>query len=407
MAYQGSVTAIRGSKATNPAIQIIPNVSDRIFQKGAAELGFLRLLPKLKKRSVTDVKFDMLTDARLPYTATTNGGTLTSGTTTLTMADTTHMRPWEVWENELTKEHVFILTQPTSTTVTCVRGYGTTAAAAITDGQRWRNLGVAMSDGSVAPESRQTIVGSFTNYCQWFSTRVALTEQHDATGLYGMDEYQRQSKMTMFDFKRKIANAFYFGEPLLDVDNDSPKDSSLVNSRTTTGGLEYNIGIEDASSGTIILDAGGVLTQDLLWSFIEQVNLNDPEWMADGELGKILFSSSKVVKAFTKWKLPTIQTSVAEKTFGSNVTSYQSPFGKISVVYDLLLEGTEYGDYAFLINPKYLEYVYLNGKDMRVKTNIQDPDSHTREDEIYGCIGLGFNGPRGAHGMIKNAALAG
>lgn len=405
MATVSGTTATRGAQATNPSIQIIPNVSDRIFQAGAAELGFLRLLRKLKKRSVTDVSFTNLTDARLDYTVIIDGA-LNSSVTTAVFDSTSVMRPWDVWMDESTKEHFFISSVDSSTNCTVIRAHGTTAAAAVADNQRWRKIALAMSDGSAAPESRQTVVGSLINYTQWVSNVIDLTEQQGVTGLYGGKEKPRQTKMTMFDFQRSLANMMYFGEPLLDIDNSSPLDSALVNSRTTSGGLEYFIN-NDSDSSNIILDAGGILTQDLLWDWIGAVNKNDPSFQADGELGKVLLASAKVVKIINKWNLNHIQTDVATKTFGSNVATYKSPFGILNVVYDLLLEGDEYGDYAFLVNPANLDYVFLNGKDMAVKTNIQLPNVHTESDEIYGCIGLGFNGPVSANGMLKNAAIAG
>jgi hypothetical protein len=223
------------------------------------------------------------------------------------------------------------------------------------------------------------------------------------TKRYGMAEPERQKKNTTDDFVITAESMMLFGEPLFDADDASPIDGTLVSSRATSAGILYEIDTNAAAN--VLNPAGGVLTQDDFWDLMADVVRDAPENNADGKISYMILSSEKLINIFNKWQLQFVQTGF-DKEFGPNLGVYQTPHGKVEIMKHPLLKGDEYDDYGIIVNKKYLRYAYMEGMDMKIKLNVQLPDSHTRKDEIYGVMGLKTYLPE-LFGYVKNAIYAG
>jgi hypothetical protein len=396
---QGSMSA-RGT-AGDLALRIVPEVSDEIIWLGAPIAPLLRLSRIGGKESVHDAEYSVIEDARLPRITLTNAGNLGTTDTTLTFDNANYMRPSDVWQNTRTGEQVFVASN-TATTAVVVRGYGTVAGTAILDNDEWMKMGVALSHGAAAVASRQTRPTSRVNYTQTFSATTDVTEQNTHIRRYGMPEQDRQKKNTMDDFLLQIEHAFKFQQPLKELDNDSPKDTSLTHERYLTGGFKYWV---DTDAAANVLDAGGTLSQDDFWDWMRTVTTDAPGDQSDGKIDYMLLASGPLVSILNKWQLQAVNPTGFSKEFGPNLSTYQTPFGKMEIMYDKTFKGTEYFNYGYLINRKYVGYRFLEGMDMKIKKNIQDPDTHQMKDEIYGTIGFYLTLPS-VHGYVKNADLA-
>ena len=384
------------------AQRIVDNIDDRITWLGAPIAPFLRLSRMGGKESEHNQKFSVLEDQRLPRITRTNAGTLTSGATTLTFDNANYMRPNDVWFNSRMKERILISSN-TATTAVVVRGYGTTAAAALLDNDEWIKIGVAIPETGSAVASRQTKVRTRERYCQFFSGTMDYSEISTHTKRYGMAEPERQRKNTSDDFVLSIESGFIFGEPLFDADDASPIDTALVSTRATCAGILYEI--DTNASANVLNPSGGVLTQDDFWDWMADVVRDAPEDNKDGKITYMLAAGEKLINILNKWQLQFVQVGF-DKEFGPNLGVYQTPHGRMDIMKHPLLKGDEYDDYGILVNKKYLRYAYLEGMDMKIKTNVQLNDSHTRKDEIYGVIGLKTYLPE-VFGYVKNAIYAG
>ncbi|MFI5324250.1 MAG: DUF5309 family protein, partial [Thermodesulfobacteriota bacterium] len=296
-----------------------------------------------------------------------------------------------------------LVTAISTNTLTVVRGYDTTEAGTgvnIVDKDEVLIIGNALSERGAAPAARITATSTVTNYCQFFSRTLNLSEIRDHTEEYGTREKERQRQQQLFEFKRDCENAFKFGKPLADVEASSPLDSAVADSRYTTAGLLWWI---DQYASANALDANGAISQSALWDFIGPM-FQDMEEDVTGQ-GKSLMAlcSQKSFKAFHQWAIARMEPNPGDKSYGLQLQKYMTPVGVLDLVQDYTLSGVEYGDYMIVINPSDLEYVYMNGMDMSVKPNVQQPDVHEIKDEFYGVIGLGIHRPE-LHGYVKNMA---
>ena len=206
----------------------------------------------------------------------------------------------------------------------------------------------------------------------------------------------------MYEFKVDTELFFKFGKPLKDVEGSSPLDGSVADTRYKTGGLKYWI---DNYASANILDANGVITQTALWDFLAPMYEDMPEDSTSQGMELMALCGAKAFNAFHSWAVARIETSVDTKKYGLQLQTYQAPVGRLNLVQDYTLKGDEYADYMFVVNPKDLEYTYLQGMDMKVKTNVQANDVLERKDMVYGVIGLGIKRPE-LHGYIKNMQAA-
>lgn len=376
-------------------------IEDKIWQYGPHMNPLVRIANKVKKRSVMQMEFKVLNDKRLPrFTRVNDNDGLNTSDTALVVDNGNYARPQDIWQNTRTKENILV-TAVSSNTWTVVRGYDTGAAGtgvAMVDNDELMFISNALSERSNAPASIQTDPGTVTNYLQFMSRTIALSEIRDAISEYGPKEKDRQNKNTLWEFKVDAEYAFKFQKPLKDVEASSPLDSALQDSRFKTGGLLYWI---NEYAGTNALDANGVITQTELWDFLAPSFEDMPEDATGQGMELMALCSQKAFNAFHHWGMDPIQTDPKMKEFGLALTTYQTPNGKLNLVQDYTLKGDTYGNYMIVVNPSDLEYTYLNGKDMKVKPNIQANDAHEIKDEIYGVIGLGIKRPE-LHRYVYN-----
>jgi hypothetical protein len=109
-------------------------------------------------------------------------------------------------------------------------------------------------------------------------------------------------------------------------------------------------------------------------------DLSEAEWnafMATGFTGstagssrKLFLASATVVQALNKFPASKQQTRNDETTYGMDVTTYNSPFGTIKLIYHRLLRGTKYGGYGIAIDMDNVAYRYLANDQMSRDTKL-------------------------------------
>lgn len=381
----------------------VQQIADMIFNYGPNINPMTLISRKSTKKRVGNQTFKVLNDKHLPRFNDVNGNQ-TAGDTSIEVDNGEYFRVGDIVENTRTGEHILV-TNISSDTLTAVRGYDSGDAGtgtAMVDNDELMVIGTALSESASAPAARTPQTSTVTNYCQFFSRTLNLSEIRDNIEEYGPKEKQRQKDHQIYEFKKDIELAFKFGKPLEDDESDSPLDSSVSESRYKTGGLKYWI---DNHASANVLDAGGALAQNQLWDFVAPMFEDMEEDVTGQKKSLMALCSRKAFRVFHSWAVPTLDLTPKDDTYGLQLVRYLTPVGVLDLVQDYTLRGDEYGDYMFVVNPMDLEYVYLNNMDLTVKPNIQQPDVHEIKDEVYGVIGLGIHRPE-LHGYIKNMALA-
>lgn len=262
--------------------------------------------------------------------------------------------------------------------ITFVRGFGTTAAAAIVNDDPLVIIGNANEEGAGAPTINNTTETEVYNYTQIFRTTFGVTNTQNATAMYGGNDLAYQQKKKGVEHLVDMARSFYFGELKLLTSGTHPL-------RTTKGLL----GFLNQNN----YDASGALTQD-------EFDQNICEGLFKyGSNEKLMLCSARVLSVINGWAMGKLQIDQGEKTFGLSVTKYISPFGTLNLLHEPLFEGALYGGYAACIDVENVKYRPLKGRDTSLRTNIQANDVDAREDEYLTEAGLEVRSPK-THALL-------
>jgi hypothetical protein len=394
-----------GGPGAGNADRFVPEIADKILQYGPNINPMTIISRGNKKESVGNQEYKIMNDKHLPRTTRVNNGGGYNTTDTSIVVDAGNYAAAQMIVEVTRTGEPMLVTAVSTNTWTVERGYDTDSAGtgvAILDNDEIRILGFAGSERSGTPVSIQTSPGTVLNYAQLQLRAVNVSKIRQNTQEYGPKEHERQTKNTMYEFKVDIESSFLFGKPLKDVEGSSPLDGSVADTRYKTGGIKYWI---DNYASQNILDANGVITQVALWDFLAPLYKYHPDDTTGQGMELIALCGQKAFHAFHTWAVARIDTTPDTKKYGLQLSTYQAPVGKINLVQHYMLEGDEYADYMFVINPRDLTYKYLQNMDLTVDTEVQTPGVLERKDMMYGVIGLGIGRPE-LHGYIKNMAAA-
>lgn len=328
------------------------------------------LTKKIDKRVAVNPEFKWMEEESLTKTDQVNDGTgMNSSDTTMVVDNGSRFRAGDVVKVPRTSENVLV-TAVSTNDLTVVRGWGSTAGAAINDNEPIIIIGNANQEHAT---KRAMIIGNQTirtNYTQIFRTPFGISRTAANTEMYGGKDLAHIRMMQLIEHQKEIERAFWFGEPKEDLTGTHP--------RRATGGIDYWI-------STNATDAGGALTQTEFNTFLRT-------GFRYGSKKKWLFAAPIIIEAISFWAASKIQMSVNEKTFGISIMEYLTPFGTVNLVtMNLFTEVTLYSGYAYLIDVEGLGYRYLDNSDTKLKTNIQANDADGQEDEYITECGLQFN----------------
>jgi hypothetical protein len=279
----------------------------------------------------------------------------------------------------------------TANTLTVLRGFAGTTAAALVDNDPLFVISQVAEEGDRSFAARSSNPVQRTNYTQIFRTSVEASGTWiSSANLTNPHDWPYQHKKKGIEHLKEIEQGFLFGRPGSTV---GPNGKPL----RTTGGLDYFCTQNRQ-------DAGGQLTE--------------PEWetwiRALGRYGNkfTVFASPliiSVVNAYAVGKLQTIQ-SDNDTTYGLAIQEYVSPHGRAAIVKHNLLEGAVWGGMAFGVNFNVgeVQYRYLGGqgapgasRDTKLLTNRQEADRDGQKDEWLTECGLQLAQPK-AHGVLYN-----
>lgn len=269
-------------------------------------------------------------------------------------------------------------------TLTVTREYGETAAAALVDNDPLIMVGSASAEGTGKRTHKNTTETNLYNYTQIFKTTVSLSGTADASKLYGGKDRNWQRKVKGIEHLVDMERAFLFGERKEDATGTTPK-------RTTRGLLKF------LSQNN--MDAGGALTEWEFETFCQSV-------FRYGSKKKLLLASPILVSVINTFGRNRLQMLPNDKTYGISLTRFLSAHGELLIAKHNLLEGAIYGGYGIAIDPENIKYRYLEGRDTKLRTDIQQNDADAFEDEYLTEAGIQVMQPK-THGVLTNVTSVG
>lgn len=275
----------------------------------------------------------------------------------------------DVVKNARTGE-VVVIGAVTATTITLTtRGFGSVAAAAMSDGDGLFIIGNVNEENGGARNVNTTQTGAQTNYTQIFKTTIALSNTEKEANLYGGKDlpYQRAKKGT--EHALDIERAFWWGQKTSDTGTQG-------HPRRATGGVHEFI----SGGSAYTQNQGGPLTAPDLNTFLREA-------FTYGSDHKMLFAGGIVVQAINEIARGQIQMAPLATSYGMKVNTWVSAFGTINIVHNPLFV-QDYAGYAFLLDMECFAYRYMNNRDTQLQTNIQAPDADGEVDQYLSEVGL-------------------
>lgn len=349
-------------------------------------LSFLKLA-KSNSRCVYNPKFEWLEDDLLETWAKVDGAHSDTEDTSIAVTDGSIFREGDIVKVPSTGE-CLLIEAVSSNTLTVRRGWGSTAAAAIAAAAEILVIGSAMTENSERREVKSTLESNGYNYTQIFRTPIALSGTEAASKLHGGRDRAYQRRKASLEHKRDIARALYFGQ--------RKEDMSGVNPRRTMGGLIEFLG---GAGSEITFNSG---SKPLTYrNFDSEVAAAAFRY---GSKEKLLIAGPYLASAINSWSESRLVSDVAEDaTYGIRVKNLITTYGDLKVIYDPLLEGS-YTGYGFVIDPENMHYAYLDGRDTKLYTDIQDNGVDGVIDEYLTECSLELRLPQ-THMLIKGCYI--
>ncbi|TYO95132.1 SU10 major capsid protein [Desulfallas thermosapovorans] len=336
------------------------------------------LLQSRKKGTQTAQFFWWEEDVYGYWTQVNSGAGYDDTATDIVVDDASIFAPKDILKIPRTGEVMFVSAVNTGTnTITVMRGYGETAAAAINDDDYVLCLGNAMEERSSAPQEKILQPVKMYNYCG--ITRTTFGGSGTVLAEQQVTNEQERARLTRdkgVDHRLSLERMLLFGE----------RKEDATNKRRMSRGIEKFI-------TTNVYDAGGEMTE----ADFDQ-NVCEPVFKY-GTKRKVLVASPRMVSIINGFAKDKLQVSQGAKEYGLDLQEYISPHGRLVIAPSRILE-QYYAYHSFVIDMKYVSFRAL--RDTKLRRNIQAPDVDGFLDEYLTEAGLEFRVEK-AHMTIKNA----
>lgn len=349
-----------------------------LLQPSAAPLTVFLKRAQGKSLAATNPKFLwMEDDLGARWDAVNNGAGYADNATSVVVDNGDYFSAGDLVKVPRTGE-VFSVTSISTNTLTIVRAFGVTAAAALVDNDPVVIVGNANEEGSGTRTLKSTLETEVFNYTQIWKTPFGVTNTQDKSNMYGGSDLSYQQMKKGVEHKVDMERSFLFGEKKLLTSGSHPK-------RATGGLLSY------LSQNNY--DAGGALTKSEFDQNISELAFRY------GSSEKLMLCSARMLSVVNSWGDAKLQLEQGETTFGLSITKYVTPFGVLNLVYNPLLEGAVYGGYGLILDVENIKYRPLQGRDTKLETNIQANDEDQRKDQYLTEAGLEVRLPK-THALI-------
>lgn len=377
----------------------VRDVSNTIWELDPNAAPLTTLLRNLRKKKVTDVKFEWFEDTYPAQSTTATGDDPSSAYEGIDVTNGAYGRAFDLWMNMDTGE-VMMITSVSSNHWNLIRGVGSTSPQDIDTGDVLQYIGNAQQTGAQAREKITTVTSPKYNYCQIFKEAIEITRTAEATRLYGGNDrvYQRSKhgKLHLRDKER----GYWFG---VKDDLDTSDDAVITTMSYVTGGV-----FEFLGSGQEEVNLSSAMTEDEFEQILEAA-------FRYGNMKKFMFCAPRVNTIIDSWGRDKIRLVPSDTTYGIAINRYISAHGELNLItnklfYDFAnitssdaVAPWNYGTCSVILDLECLGYMYL--RDTELQMGIQETDRDSYEDQYLTECGLFLRNPEW-HTEIHNWSLS-
>jgi len=381
-----SIYNIARGSSNITAEQIVVDMSNEITLLQPRISPLTVLTKKLGTKSTHNYRFDWLEDSMMARWGTVKAEALADATSlTLNAGEGSLIAINDILKVASTGEMVKV-TAVAGDVLTVERGFGETSADVVPADAKILVVSNAMAQGTGAGSEKYNNTVPVHNYTQIIKTAYSITNTLDSMKLYGEKELARLRNKKGIEHAMSIEYALLFGERKLDTTGPQPL-------TTTAGVLSFLAGTDNVVTLDTATVTDAKLQKEALEDYIEKI-------FTYGSDRKVWLCSPDVITFVNRMAFDKLQLIQAnnDKTFGLDITTFRTPHGTLNMVHHpLLTQG--YAGYSITLDIGELAYRPLQGRDTKLKTNIQLPDEDGKRDQYITEMGLELRQPD-KHGMF-------
>jgi Family of unknown function (DUF5309) len=345
----------------------------QLFPNGEAPLT--ALLSMLKSQPTDDPEYNWW-EKRLPLQRmlASVGGALSTDVTINVDSHAKDAVKGTVLMNESTGERMYVDQDPTSdTAIHVIRGFGTTAAQAVTAADAITIIGSAYAQGAGVPTSRSYSPDKPFNYTQIFRTSLDLTRTARKTRLRwdNTGPYREARREALQLHSIEMEKGFIWGQRYATIGSNG---KPLYTTAGVNTFLETNIGGAFAVNGALDEETLDILMEDVF---------------RYGSNEKLALCGSTFLRALTTLgkRNGTLNVVPSDRTYGMKVVEYITAFGTLMLKnHPLMSQHPTWRKNAQILDVNNLIYRYVD--DTMFIPNRQAPGDDLSLDEYMTECGL-------------------
>lgn len=370
------MAVIDGARATAAAQGVeqstrVIDMSDTIHLLDPNLAPLTAITMKLRKAHAISPKVEWLEDDYIPSSsAINNGAGYAAGDTSLVVDNGEYFRAGDVIK-VLNDGEVMYVVSVSGDTLTVLRSVGATAASTLVDNEVLLVIGNVNQEFASKRTLKTTTKTPLFNYTQIWRWPFGASGTLQASELYGGDDLTYQTRKAGLEHRIQMERSFLFGE--------KGEYTTAAGGSDGNTPLRYCDGVIARITSNITTAATSTLTAAVMENFLR-------DGFRYGPAAKMLFASRLVVSHLNQIARASIETIPSSKSFPLALTEYVSGHGKCYIVTHNLLEGTgdnnySYSGWALLLDLDAVYYRYLQGRDTKLRQNIQANDVDGTEHE--------------------------
>ncbi len=303
---------------------------------------------------------------------------------------------------ERTGEVMWVTSNPVNaTTITVVRGMGSTAAAPLLDNDVLTILGTVHGENADVPQAVNHTGLPFSNVCQIFREPFSLSGTANATTLRTGDAYKEKRLDAIEQYNMQLEMAFWFSQQ-----------------QQTSGQIVGGTGLPERSTGGLFeyiitngMDAAAPAAGSNLpgTAAPNTVNIGEFENALEqlfryGSNEKLAFCGSGALLTMQKIQRlsSVVEVMPGNDKFGFGMAKWLTPFGTLNLINHPLFSAHPVHRYTLAaVDLPNLRYRYMKGRDTALMKNRQGNGVDGIIDEFMGECGLEVQHEK-THGYILN-----
>lgn len=306
----------------------------------------------MPSRPATDVVINWFEENHIAGSTTANGAVASTTTTTITLTDASSYPPGVILTDQNTGEYFYVVSIA-GNVITTIRGFASSTAVNIGNGDVFQRIGTAQEEGSAAPVAITNLGYPLFNYTQIFRNTWNTTGTTKAVEYYTGSKQAKTKRDAALFHGEDIERAIIFGRRSLGVKNNQPF-------RTMNG--------IDTMITTNVTGAGGTTTWTQLDAFLQGIFSRNIKGKPNERIAFGGNTALSVLNQIARLNSTTyIEPGATE--FGIKVNKWMTPYGDITLMtHPLFVENAVWTKDLRIYHPGAIETRWLR------KTHEDDYD---------------------------------